>query len=67
MALARNDVIAVQADGVDEAYSAMRLSEQDIPKLAGFLELLRDGPDAGFRDLILEATVLDTTEDIENQ
>ena len=56
-----------EAPEVDEAYSAMRLSEQDIPKLASFLELLRDGPDAGFRDLILEATVLDTTEDIENQ
>ncbi len=45
----------------------MRLSEDDIPQLATFLGLLKDGPDAGFRDLILEATVLDTTEDIENQ
>ena len=56
-----------EAPGVDEAYSAMRLSEEDIPRLASFLQLLRDGPDAGFRDLILEATVLDTTEDIEDQ
>ena len=58
---------AGEADGVDDAYSAMRLSEDDIPQLATFLGLLKDGPDAGFRDLILEATVLDTTEDIENQ
>ncbi len=58
---------AGEADEIDEAYSAMHLSEEDIPGLIAYLELLKDGPDESFRDLILEATVLDTTEDVENQ
>ncbi|MBP90525.1 MAG: hypothetical protein CMJ64_28090 [Planctomycetaceae bacterium] len=51
------------ADGISDVYSAMKLSEGDIPGLVAFLKLLEDVPDDRFRKLILEATVLDTSEE----
>ena len=58
---------AGKADEIDDAYSAIRLSKEDVPGLVAYLGLLKDVPDANFRDLILEATVLDTTGDLEDQ
>ena len=58
---------AGEADEIDDAYSAIRLEKEDVPGLLAYLGLLKDVPDAKFRDLILEATVLDTSEDVENQ
>ena len=58
---------AGEADEIDDAYSAIRLDKEDVPGLVAYLGLLNDVPDANFRDLILEATVLDTTGDLEDQ
>tara|TARA_B100001013_G_scaffold242055_1_gene149480 strand:+ start:32 stop:682 length:651 start_codon:yes stop_codon:yes gene_type:complete len=58
---------AGEADEIDDAYAAIRLEKEDVPGLLAYLGLLKDVPDAKFRDLILEATVLDTSEDVENQ
>ena len=58
---------AGEADEIDDAYSIMRLDEADVPGLVAYLNLLIDVPDDKFRDLILEATVLDTTGDLEDQ
>ena len=58
---------AGEADEIDEAYSAIRLDKKDVPGLVAYLDLLKDVPDEKFRDLILEATVLDTTGDLEDQ
>ncbi|MCR9200110.1 MAG: sulfatase-like hydrolase/transferase [Planctomycetaceae bacterium] len=51
------------ADEVSDAYTAMKLSEQDMPGLAAFLRLLADVPDDEFRELILDAKVLNTLDD----
>ena len=58
---------AGKADEIDDAYSAIRLDKKDVPGLVAYLDLLKDVPDEKFRDLILEATVLDTTGDLEDQ
>ncbi len=58
---------AGEADEIDGAYSIMRLDEADVAGLVAYLGLLTDVPDDKFRDLILEATVLDTTGDLEDQ
>ena len=58
---------AGEADEIDDAYSAIRLDKEDVPGLVTYLGLLNDVPDESFRDLILEATVLDTTGDLEDQ
>ena len=58
---------AGEADEIDDAYSAIRLDKKDVPGLVTYLGLLKDVPDEKFRDLILEATVLDTTGDLEDQ
>ena len=39
----------------------MKMSAADIANVADFLNLLTDVPDTEFRDLIIRATVLDTT------
>ena len=41
----------------------MKLSERDIPGLVAFLQLLEDVPGDRFRQLILDAKVLDTLEE----
>jgi outer membrane protein assembly factor BamB len=51
-----------EADEISDVYSAMKLSERDIPGLVAFLKLLEDVPDDRFRTLILEAKVLATSE-----
>ena len=45
----------------------MKLSERDVPGLVAFLKLLEDVPDDRFRTLILEAEVLDTSEERDSQ
>jgi hypothetical protein len=52
-----------KADTISKLYSAMRLDKEDIPGLIAFLKLLADMPDDRFRKLILEAKVLDTSEE----
>ena len=62
---ASNQKKSGKADEIDEAYARMNISEEDVPGLVAFLNLLNDVPDSDFRDLILKAEVLDTTNDIE--
>ena len=52
-----------KADEVSDAYAAMKLSERDIRALVAFLKLLEDVPDDRFRKLILDAKVLNTSEE----
>ena len=54
-----------EADEISDKYSAMHLSEQDIAQLIAFLKLLDDVFEERFRELIVKATVLDTSADIE--
>ena len=56
---------AGEAEGIDDAYAVMHISKEDVPGLVAFLNLLNDVPDTDFRGLILNAKVLDTSEDIE--
>ncbi len=56
---------AGKAKKIDEAYGKMRLNKGDLPQLMAFLNLLNDVPDQEFRNLILNATILDTSDDIE--
>ncbi len=56
-----------EADEISDEYSAMKLSERDIPGLVAFLKLLEDVPDDRFRKLILEAKVLDTSEELDSK
>jgi hypothetical protein len=51
------------ADGIDEAYTKMTINEDDVPGLMKFLQSLNDVSDPEFRELILQATILDTSED----
>lgn len=53
------------ADEIDDAYAVMDITEQEVPGLVAFLNLLNDVPPQGFRDLILEAELLDTSDGIE--
>ena len=54
-----------EAEEIDDAYAVMNLSEEDVAGLVAFIELLNDVPDEDFRSLILGATLLDTSGDIE--
>ena len=56
-----------EADEIDDAYAGMDLSEKDVPELLAFLDLLNDVPDSEFRSLILNANLLDTSQDIEGE
>ncbi|MGY8771380.1 MAG: sulfatase-like hydrolase/transferase [Pirellulales bacterium] len=49
----------------DTTYTKINIDDQDILKLAAFISSLNDVSDSQFRNLILKATVLDTTNDIE--
>ena len=53
------------AEKIDPAYGKMRLKKRDLPELMAFLNLLNDVPEKDFRNLILNAKILDTSEDIE--
>ena len=52
-----------EADTISDEYSAIELNAADISNLVAFLKLLDDVSDDRFRELILEAKVLDTSED----
>ena len=52
-----------KADDISDAYLVMKLSEQDVPGLVAFLKLLEDESDNRFRQSIIDAKVLDTSED----
>ena len=54
-----------KAADIDSAYAEMNISDKDVPGLVAFLKLLDDVPDSGFRELILNAKLLDTSGDIE--
>ena len=54
-----------EAEEIDDAYAVMSLDEEDVAGLVAFIELLNDVPDEDFRNLILNATLLDTSGDIE--
>jgi hypothetical protein len=56
---------AGKAEKIDGAYAKMRLNKGDLHQLMAFLNLLNDVPDQDFRNLILNATILDTSDDIE--
>ncbi len=53
------------AKEIDEAYAKMNITKQDVPQLLAFLHLLNDVADKKFRNIILEAKLLDTSQDIE--
>ncbi|HIA46515.1 MAG TPA: hypothetical protein EYN96_00750 [Candidatus Hydrogenedentes bacterium] len=50
------------ADEIDDAYAVIKLNEKDIAGLVKFLKLLNDGPDSEFRNLILGAELVDTSD-----
>ncbi len=52
-----------KADDINDAYLKMKLDERDVSGLVAFLRLLEDQPDSRFRQSIIEAKVLDTSED----
>ena len=52
-----------KADDISDAYLKMKLEERDVSELVAFLRLLEDQPDSRFRQSIIEAKVLDTSED----
>ena len=54
-----------EADRISDEYSAMQLSAKDVSNLIAFLKLLDDVSDERFRELILKASVLDTSSDSE--
>ncbi|MEO1972457.1 MAG: hypothetical protein ABGX07_12920, partial [Pirellulaceae bacterium] len=54
-----------KADKIDSAYAEMNIDRSDVPELVAFLRLLNDVPDSEFRNLILNAELLDTSKDIE--
>jgi hypothetical protein len=56
---------AGKTDKIDEAYGKMRLNKGDLHQLMAFLNLLNDVPEQEFRNLILNTSILDTSNDIE--
>ena len=62
---ASNQKRSGEADEIDDAYAKMNITEKDIAGLVAFLDLLNDGPESGFRDLILKAELLDTSDLLE--
>ncbi|TWU44460.1 Arylsulfatase precursor [Rubripirellula tenax] len=48
-----------------DAHREIRLDDEDLQRLHALLQTLTDVPDENFRDLILKATVLDTSGDSE--
>lgn len=48
-----------------DAHRNLQLDEGDLGRLLALLQTLKDVPDADFRNLILNATVLDTSGDLE--
>jgi hypothetical protein len=54
-----------EADRISDEYSTMQLSAEDVSNLIAFLKLLDDVSDERFRELILKASVLETSSDSE--
>ncbi|MDB4386377.1 sulfatase-like hydrolase/transferase, partial [bacterium] len=52
-----------KADDISDAYLKMKLNKRDVSGLVAFLRLLKDESDDQFRQSIIEAKVLDTSED----
>ncbi|MFK7820235.1 MAG: sulfatase-like hydrolase/transferase [Planctomycetaceae bacterium] len=52
---------SVTAPDVSAAYDSIRLNDQNTADLVEFLNLLRDGPNKKFRELILQSKVMDIT------
>ena len=50
------------ADDIDDAYAAMTITEDDVAGLVSYLKLLNDGKEEGFRELILNAEIVDTSD-----
>lgn len=48
------------AGSVDDEYLAITITAEDVPGLVSYLKLLNDTPEEGFRDLILNAELLNT-------
>jgi hypothetical protein len=53
---------AGKADNIDESYKLMKLSTSDVDGIAEFIRSMISTPKEGYRDLILSATILDTTD-----
>ncbi|MEL6898867.1 MAG: hypothetical protein AAFP90_22435, partial [Planctomycetota bacterium] len=53
------------ANKISDHYSAMHLNVNDVSNLIAFLKLLDDVSDEQFRELILKASVLDTSADFQ--
>jgi len=53
------------ADDIDEAFASINIGPEDVASLVAFLCLLNDVSDKQFRNLILNASVLDTSEDFQ--
>jgi len=47
---------------IDEAYKLIELNEEAIEQLVAFLQSLTDVPDEEFRDIAVNATILDTSD-----
>ncbi len=54
-----------EAGQIDDEYARMSLNQNDVSTLIAFLKLLEDVPDEKFRELILKASVLDTSSDLD--
>lgn len=54
-----------QADKIDDAYAKIDITMDEVPGLVKFLKLLDDVSDTQFRQLILDATILNTFESFE--
>ncbi|MEM7477689.1 MAG: sulfatase-like hydrolase/transferase [Planctomycetota bacterium] len=50
-----------EADSISDEYSSMNLNDNDMFNLIAFLKLLEDVSDERFREMIIKASVLDTT------
>jgi hypothetical protein len=51
-----------KADDIDDAYSPINITEDDVAGLVTFLKLLNDGKEEDFRELILNAEIIDTSD-----
>jgi hypothetical protein len=47
---------------IDEAYKLVRLSEQDVDNMVAFLQSLNELPHDEFRQIVVDATILDTSD-----
>ena len=56
-----------EAVEIADAYAMMDIGKKDVPGLIAFLGLLNDVSDSEFRNLILNAKLLDTSKDIEGE